>query len=164
MGMLDKFLQLLRPPGQGLSEEARRFIESIATAEIWILAIGIRGTPECPHLFDDAAIELLADHRINVSEIGEEDSLFPFNFEDAGSQLLPFFTTEEGAKQFASSWGRQSIHVFQPCPLLAGFVASPPNDDFDLVLNPRTAEERKITQEERRLLRALSVAAQRDAG
>ena len=164
MGILEKIRQAFSPGSANLSAEARSFVESIATSEIWILAVGLRGTPAIPRIFDDSAMKAIADYRIDVSEMGDDDSVFPFNYGEAEKQVLPFFTTEAGAKDFATSKGASVVQVFQPCPLLAGFVASPENDDFDLVLDPASLSERKITPEERRLLRRLSVAGQRGAG
>jgi hypothetical protein len=163
MGIFEKIRQAFSSADADLSDEARAFIESIATSQIWILAVGLRGTPAIPRIFDDSAMMAITDHRIDVSEMGDDDSVFPFNYGEGEKQVLPFFTTEARAKDFATSKGASVAQVFQPCPMLAGFVTSPENDDFDLILDPGTSE-RRITSEERRLLRRLSVASQRGAG
>ena len=164
MGIVDRIRHMLGKSGAGLSDEARLFIESIAAADIWVLAVGIRGTPSIPRIANDRAMDAITDHRIDVSEIGDDDSVFPFNYVERERQLLPFFRSEHRAREFASSLGSSVVQVFQPLKLLAGFVTSPENDEFDLILDPATPEERRITLAERRLLRSRSVAAQRSAG
>src|SRR5947208_8354418 len=112
-----------------LSDEARDFITKLATSDIWILAVGLRGTPAIPSITEPAAFDIIAAHRIDVSEIGDDDSVFPFNYERDGRQTLPFFSSEERAKRFAADSGFPTdVTVFQPYSLLTGFVAAPEND------------------------------------
>ena len=143
-----------------LSDEAREFITKLATSDIWILAVGLRGTPAIPSITDPAAFDIIAAHRIDVSEIGDDDSVFPFNYERDGRQTLPFFSSAELAKQFATATGFPTdVTVFQPYCMLAGFVATPENEMFELVLDPRSEAERRIGHDERLLLRSLSTPA-----
>ena len=37
-----------------------------------------------------------------MSEIGDDDSVFPFNYQRSGRQALPFFSSAERAQHFAS--------------------------------------------------------------
>ena len=158
--MLDRIRQMFSKPKPNLSDEARDFITKLATSDIWILAVGLRGTPAIPSITDPAAFDIIAAHRIDVSEIGDDDSVFPFNYEREGKQTLPFFSSEEGARHFAADTGfPNDPTVFQPYSLLAGFVATPENEIFDLVLDPRSPAERKLGRDERLLLRSLSTAA-----
>ena len=71
---------------------------------------------------------------------------------------MPFFSSEERAQQFLAgkSWGDTSF--FQPYRLLAGFVATPENDMFDLLFDAGFSTARRLSHEERLLLRALSTA------
>ena len=153
--MLDRIRQMFVRPK--LSDESRDFITRLATSDIWILAIGLRGTPPTPRGTDPAALEAIAAHRIDVSELGDDDSVFPFNYERDGRQVLPFFTSEERARHFASDSGFPTdVTVFQPFSLRAGFVATPEHDVFELVLDPRSPAERTLSRDERLLLRSLS--------
>lgn len=153
--MLDRIRQIFSKPK--LSNEASGFITKLATSDIWILAVGLRGVPAIPNITDPAALDIIAGHRIDVSEIGNNDSVFPFNYERDGRQALPFFTSAEHARLFAADSGFSTdVTVFQPCKLMAGFVAAPENELFELVLNPHTAAERILTRDERLLLRLLS--------
>ncbi len=155
--MIDRLRQLFSKPK--LNAEDMDFFTKLATSDIWILAVGLRGTPSVPNIANEEAFETLAAHRIDVSEIGDDDSVFPFNYERDGRQFLPFFTSEERARHFAHDSGfLTDLAVFQPCSILAGFVASPENDLFDLILDPRTSAERKISKEVRLLIRSLSTA------
>ena len=143
-----------------ISDEAREFIAKLAKDDIWILAVGLRGTPAITSVTDPAAFDVIAEHRIDVLEVGDNDSVFPFNYERDGGQTLPFFTTEERAKQFATATGFPTdVTVFQPYRLMSGFVATPENDLFELVLDPRSLAERILSRDERLLLRTLSTAA-----
>jgi hypothetical protein len=159
--MLKRFRQLFSRPGRGLSDESRGFVTSLAEREIWILAIGLRGTPAIPFpsLTDPAAIETVAAHRKDLVEVGDDDSVFPFNYEREGAQVLPFFSTEDRAKHFLAHAGLGDISVFQPYRLMAGFVAVPENDVFALVLDPCSAGERTIAREERLFLRQIAQRA-----
>lgn len=131
----------------------------LAASRIWILAVGLRGTPAIPGNTGPEALEIIAAHRIDVAELGDDDSVFPFNYEQDGKQLLPFFSSEELAKQFASDSGFPTdVTVFQPYDLRAGFVATPENEVYELVLDPRSPSERTLSRGERLLLRALSKA------
>ena len=163
MGIFSRILGAFAKPGANLSEESRTFIASIANAEIWILAIGVRGTPTLPRNLD-AVLEVVADHRIDVSEIGESDSVVPFNYEEAGRQLLPFFTTEERAKSYITTINSSLSGIFQPYPMLAGFVTDPGQGDCDPILDPKSPGERRLSPEECRLMRALAVGNQGNAG
>ncbi len=71
--MLDRIRQMFSKPK--LSDEAREFITKLATSDIWILAVGLRGTPAIPSISDPAAFDIIAAHRIDVSEIGDDDSV-----------------------------------------------------------------------------------------
>ena len=157
MFMFDRIRQIFSKPNPKQSDEAHHFITKLATSDIWILAVGLRGTPAIPSITDPAAFDIIAAHRIDVSEIGDDDSVFPFNYEREGKQTLPFFSSEEGARHFAADTGfPNDPTVFQPYNLLAGFVATPDNEMFELVLDPGSEAERRIGHDERLLLRSLS--------
>ena len=145
-------------PNPTVSQESREFIEKLATSFIWVLGVGLRGIPVMPTLYGPESRELIAAHRIDLADVGEDDSVFPFNFQYDGRQILPFFSSEERARQFQDLG---NISQFQPYRLLAGFVATPEVEVFDLLLDPGTAAERRIRDEERLLLRSLSTAGQR---
>ncbi|HOX59114.1 MAG TPA: hypothetical protein P5205_11285 [Candidatus Paceibacterota bacterium] len=109
---------------------------------------------------DPAAFDVIAEHRIDVSEVGDDDSVFPFNCERGGRQVFPFFTIEERAKQFAGATGFPAdVTVVQPYRLMSGFVATPENEMFELVLDAGSPAERILSKDERLLLRTLSTAA-----
>src|SRR5204862_7262977 len=94
--MLERFLKLFsRSPG--LSNEARAFVEKLAPSYIWILAVGIRGTHASP---GSDTWETIAEHVIELADIGDDDSVFPFNYRRDGRQILPFFSSEDCARQF----------------------------------------------------------------
>jgi hypothetical protein len=155
--MLDGIRRLFSRPQPNLSEEARAFIAKLAASEIWILAIGLRGTPAVPSATDPAAFDIIAAHRIDVGDLGDDDSVFPFNYDRDGRQILPFFTSEERAVRFRDDSGFDvDLSGFQPYCLRAGFVATPENELFDLVLDARSPDERRLTRDERLLLRSLS--------
>jgi hypothetical protein len=157
--MLDRIRQMFSKPKPTLSEEARDFITKLAAGDIWILAVGLRGVPAI-NPTDPAAFDIIADHRIDVSEIGDDDAVFPFNYERDGTRTLPFFSSSERAQQFALAAGFPTdLTVFQPYSLLAGFVSAPENDLFELVLDARSPAERTLTSDERLLLRTLTTAA-----
>lgn len=119
----------------------------------------LRGAPAI-NPTDPAAFDIIATHRIDVSEIGDDDAVFPFNYERDGRQALPFFSSSERAQEFASAAGFPTdVTVFQPYSLLAGFVSAPENDMFELVLDARSPAERTLTRDERLLLRSLTTAA-----
>ena len=156
--MLDRIRQMFSKPK--LSDEEREFISKLAKDDIWILAVGLRGTPAITSVTDPAAFDVIAAYRIDVSEVGDDDSVFPFNYARDGRQALPFFTTEERAKQFATATRFPTdVTVFQPYRLMSGFVATTENDMFELVLDPRSPAERILSRGERLLLRSLSTAA-----
>lgn len=158
--MFNRIIQVFSKPKPNPSDDVRDFITNLATSDIWILAVGLRGTPAIPNINDPAAFEIIAAHRIDVSEIGDDDSVFPFNYERDGKQILPFFSSEERAGSFVANSGFQiDLSVFQPYRLMAGFVATPENEMFELVLDPRSSAERRIGHAERLLLRSLSSAA-----
>jgi hypothetical protein len=117
-----------------LSEEAREFIAKLAKDNIWILAVGLRGIPAIASVTDAAAFDIIAEDRMDVSGFGDDDSVFPFNYERNGRQVLPFFSTEERAVQFATAAGFP-MDVFQPYELMSGFVGTPENDMFELELD-----------------------------
>ena len=154
--MLTRIRQMFSKPTPGLSDESRAFITKLAPSHIWLLAIGLRGTPAVPSNLEDAFLMLDA-HRIDVSEIGDDDSIYPFNFKRDGTQVLPFFTSEERAAAFRADSGVTDLSYFQPYSLLSGFVATPENEIFELVLDPRSPAERRLTRDERLLLRSLSI-------
>ncbi len=158
--MLDRIHQMFSKPKTTLSDESRDFIAKLAAGDIWILAVGLRGTPAIPSVADPAAFDIIAAHRIDVSDIGDDDSVFPFNYERDGRQTLPFFRSAERAQQFASTTGFPTgVTIFQPYSLMAGFVSSPENDMFELVLDARSPTERTLTRDERLLLRSVTTAA-----
>lgn len=157
--MFDRIRQMFSKPKPTLSDESRDFITTLAASDIWILAVGLRGCPATPSLTDPATLDLIAAHRIDVSEIGDEDSVLPFNFDRDGRQALPFFSSAEHARQFAATAALSaSVTVFQPYSLLAGFISAPENEMFELVLDARSPAERTLTGDERLLLRALTTA------
>jgi hypothetical protein len=155
--MFDRIRQIFSRPQ--LSEESRDFITKLADSRIWILAVGVRGIPAIPNGMDPAAVDIIADHRIDVSELGDDDSVFPFNYEHEGKQVLPFFPSEGLARAFASDMGFPThLPVFQPFDLQAGFLAIPENDPYELVLEPGSPAQRMLSRDERRLLQSLSKA------
>ena len=155
--MFDRIRQMFSGPK--LSDESRDFITKLASSRIWILAVGLRGTPAIPSHTGPEALEIIAAHRVDVAELGDDDSVFPFNYEQDGKQVLPFFSSEEGAKRFASESGFPTdVTVFQPYDLRAGFVATRENEVYDLVLDSRSSNERTLSRGERLLLRSLSKA------
>ncbi len=153
--MFDRIRQVFSKPK--VSDESRDFITKLAAGDIWILAVGLRGTPAIPSVTDPAAFHIIAAHRIDVSEVGDDDSVFPFNYERDGRQTLPFFSSAERAQEFASATGFPTdVTVFQPYSLMAGFVSAPENDMFEPVFDARSPAERTLTRDERLLLRSLS--------
>lgn len=158
--MLNRIRQMFGKPQPNLSGESRAFIANLAKGDIWILAIGLRGVPVIPNIADPAASDIIAAHRIDVAEVGDDDAVFPFNCERDGRQIFPFFTSEERARHFQTDSGFQvDLSLFQPYSLLAGFVATPENDIMELVLDARSPSERILTRDERLLLRSLTTAA-----
>jgi hypothetical protein len=157
--MIARIRQMFSKPKPTLSDESRAFIEKLTPSFIWVLAIGIRGTPAIPAVYDSSAWDIIAAHRIELADMSDDDSVFPFNYRRDGPQILPFFSSEEHAREFLAgkSWG--DISFFQPYRLLAGFVATPENDVFELLLDPGSPSERRLSQDERLLLRALSTAS-----
>ena len=158
--MLNRIRQLFGKPEPKLSDDSRTFITNLAKGEIWILAVGLRGAPVIPNVADPAAWDIIAAHRIDVAEIGDDDAVFPFNCERDGRQIFPFFSSEERARHFQTDSGFQvDLSPFQTYSLLAGFVATPDNDMLELVLDARSPGERMLTRDERLLLRSLTTAA-----
>jgi hypothetical protein len=158
--MLNRIRQMFGKPEPRLPDDSRTFITNLAKGDIWILAVGLRGVPAIPNIADPAAWDIIAAHRINVAEIGDDDAVFPFNYEREGRQIFPFFSSEERARHFQADSGFQvDLSPFQPYCLLAGFVATPENDMLELVLDARSPAERILTRDERLLLRALTTAA-----
>jgi hypothetical protein len=158
--MLNFFRQIFSKPKPHLSDEARAFVSKLATSDIWILAVGLRGTPSISSITDSESIAIIATHRIDVAQIGDEDSVFPFNYDQDGKSILPFFSSEARARHFFSYISlRIDPAVFQPYCLRAGFVTAPENEKFELMLDPRSPVERRIGRDERLLLRSLSSAA-----
>ncbi len=157
--MISRILRMLAKPKTSLSDESRGFIAKLAPSHIWLLAIGLRGTPAIPIALEDA-FPMLDAHRIDVSEIRDEDSIYPFNYKRGSIQILPFFTTQERASAFRADSGFPAgFSYFQPYSLLAGFVATPENEMFELVLDPSSPTERTLTRDERLLLRSLGTPA-----
>lgn len=153
--MLNLIRQLLLKPA--VSPQQRAFITELANSEIWILAIGLRGIPAIPSIYDPAALDMIAAHKIDVAELGDDDSVFPFNYTSASKQVLPFFKSEAHAIEFSNSGCFDvDITIFQPCDLMAGFVGAPENDVFELVYQAGFPEERALSQDEKRLLRSLA--------
>ena len=152
--MLGRIRQMFCRPT--LSGESRAFISRLEASPIWILAVGVRGTPAIPASTGPEALEVIAAHRVDVAELGDDDSVFPFNYEQDGKQVLPFFSSEALARRFAADSGFPTdVTVFQPYDLRAGFVATPENEVYELVLDPRSPSERRLTRGERLLLRSL---------
>jgi hypothetical protein len=141
-----------------LTDESRIFIEKLAPSFIWILAIGIRGTPNLSGMAGPARRDVLAAHRIELSDIRSSDSVFSFNYGQDGQQILPFFSSEDCARQFLATkkWGARSF--FQPYRLLAGFVTAPGNEKFNPILDPGLPSERKLQSGEKALLRKITSA------
>lgn len=155
--MFDFFRRMFSAPK--LSEESSAFITTLAASDIWLLAVGLRGTPQVPSIAGPEAIALIAAHRIDVSDLGDDDSIFPFNYARNGRQALPFFSSEERARRFASDNKFPiDVTIFQPYRLLVGFVATRENETFDLVFDPGSPAERTLTGGERHLLRSLSAS------
>lgn len=153
---LRRFFSGSRPP---LSEEARTFITQLAVSNIWVLAIGVRGTPALPSPDDPSAADVVVSHRKELTDLGDGDSIFPFNFKQGRRQILPFFTTEEFARTFLARQDMKEVAIFQPYCLLAGFVATPEQEAFELVLDPGFTSVRTLGWDERLLLRSLSNAS-----
>lgn len=155
--MFKRLRQIFSSSSEQIPDEAREFVTKLAAANVWILAVGLRGTPAMP-ADKDAAFEVIAAHRIDVSEIGDDDSVFPFNFARDGKQFLPFFTSKERAERFVRNSPVQTdlATVYQPYALLAGFVATHENEIFELVVDAGSEGERTIGMAERLLLRSLS--------
>jgi len=161
--MLNRIRQMFSKPNPVLSDEAQKFVTSLATSDIWILAIGVRGTPAMPSITGPesfpVALKTVTAYRKELSELGDDDSIFPFNYKRDGREALPFFSSEERAKHFLADSGFVSdLSVFQSYCLITGFVAAPENEKFDLVLDPRSPSERRIEDDEWLLLRSLSTA------
>jgi len=155
--MLDQIRNIFSKPKPGISNEAQQFFIKFAASDVWILAVGMRGAPEIPNASDPSAFEIIASHRIDVTELGENDSVFPFNYERNGQQCLPFFSTEEMARDFIDSLGKGlDPAIFQPFLMRVGFVATPENENFQLVLDPGSACERDISMGERHFIREIS--------
>ena len=159
--MFDHFRRMLSTAKKRISAEERDFITNLANSDIWILAIGVHGTPQMPSMTDvgsfPAALKILDPVRKELNELGDNDSVFPFNYRCDSRQVMPFFSSEEGANHFLQMSGFDcDLSVFQPFCLPAGFVATPFNDKFDLVLDIRTSSEHKLEDSERLLLRSLS--------
>ncbi len=157
--MLERLRQMFSKSTPTLSDDARQFITKLADSDIWILAIGIRGTPAMPSITDPAAFDVIAANRIELSEVGDDDSVFPFNYERDGRQVFPFFSSEERARHFLAHGGLGDVSLWQPYRLLAGFVATPENDMFELILDTASTSERRLSHDERLLLRSLATAA-----
>jgi hypothetical protein len=122
--MLSRIRQTFSKPQPHLSAESRNFITKLAPSHIWLLVIGLRGTPAMPSNQEDA-YPMLDAHRIDVSEMTDDDSVFPFNYRREGIQILPFFTSKEGAVDFRAHSGlRADLSYYQPYGLLSGFVAT----------------------------------------
>jgi hypothetical protein len=82
--------------------------------------------------------------------------VFPFNYRQGGTQVMPFFSSEERARHYLAG---QKISVFEPYCLIAEFVALREQDDVELILDPLSPFERSITRDERLLLRRLTATA-----
>lgn len=153
--MLNPFHKLFsteKPPS--LTEESRAFIEKLAPSAIWILAVGIRGTPKMPGTSGPEAREVVAAHRIELAEVGSKDSIFPFNYREDGRQILPFFSSEDNARAFLTAKKSNVGSFFKPHRLLAGFVAA--SEKFDPILDPGLPSERRLLPEEKALLRKIT--------
>ena len=140
-----------------LTGESRAFVEKLASSFVWILAIGIRGTPNIGRTYDARALE--AVDRLELADLTDDDSVFAFNYGREGRQILPFFSSEDCARQFLNTkkWGEAS--PFQPYELLAGFLTAPGNEIFDLILDPGLPTEKSLLSEEKALLRKLTERA-----
>lgn len=157
--MLDRIRQMFLKPKPALSDESRQFITELAAGDVWILAVGLRGVPAIPNISSPAARDTIAAHRIDVALIGDDDLVFPFNYQRDGKQVLPFFSSSERAQQFASAARFPTdVTVFQPYCLRAGFISAPENDIFALVRDAHSPAERTLTKDERLLLRSLTTA------
>src|ERR1051325_4487256 len=98
--VLDRIRQVFSRPTPSLSDEARDLITKLVASDIWILAVGIRGTPAMPSITDPAAFEVIAAHRIDLSGLGDHDSVFPFTYERHVRQFFPFFSSKERPSHF----------------------------------------------------------------
>jgi len=158
--MLSFIRRLFRNSEPTLSGESRAFIEDLAKGHIWILGVGLRGVPVVPDITHPAGWDIISAHRIDVAELGDDDSISPFNCKRNGKRVFPFFSSEERARHFQANSGYQSdLSLFQPCSLLAGFVATSDSDIFELVLDANSPAERTLTWAERLLLRSLTTPA-----
>ncbi len=155
--MLQRLRDWFLPPGHNLSAESREFVSSLANSQVWLLAVGLRGTPAAPtYLSEPGAIEAMAAYQKDLADLEDDDSVFPLNFESDGKQILPFFSSEDLATKFLRAAFKGDPSVFQPYELLAGFVTAPQNDAFELILDMGSSSQRTITNDERRLIRKLA--------
>jgi hypothetical protein len=142
-----------------MTDESRAFIEKLAPSYIWILAFGVRGTPSFRALDRESRLDGLAAHRIDLADVGENDSVVPFNYKHGGRQILPFFSSEEFARQYlAAKQLLGDTQVFQPFRLRAGYVTAPGNEKFDPVLDDGLPSERRLQANEKELLRKITSA------
>lgn len=141
------------PPA--VSEDSRIFIEKLAASPIWVLAIGMRGRPDLRGLDGPAKRRVLAAHRIELADVGASDSVIAFNYRQDDRQILPFFSSEDRARDFQAQLMRGGF-PFQPHRLLAGFVAAPDKEKYDLILDPGSISKRKLLPEEKALLRRIT--------
>lgn len=141
-----------------VTDESRIFIEKLAASNIWILAIGMRGRPDLRGLDGPARRDALAAHRIELADVGPGDSVAPFRYRHDDQLILPFFSSEECARDFQAQLLRGANGPFQPYRILAGFVTAPGNEKCDLILDPGSASKRRLQPEEKALLRRITSA------
>jgi len=83
--MFARIRQIFSKPKPSLSDESREFIEKLAPSFIWVLGIGIRGTPAMPTLYGPKAWDVIAERRIELADVGDSISnttdgrYFPFS-------------------------------------------------------------------------------------
>jgi len=142
-----------------VTDESRIFIEKLAASNIWVLAIGMRGRPDLRGLDGPTRRQALAAHRIELADVGPGDSIAPFRYGQGERQVLPFFSSEECARDFQAQLLRGANGPFQPYRILAGFVTAPGNEKYDLILDPGSPSKRKLQPEEKALLRKITSAS-----
>src|SRR5262245_36332331 len=111
------------PLEQKLSDETRAFVKKLAASGVWLLAFGLRGAENIPDRPEAGRYDNIAARRIDVSEIGPNDSFIPLSYRRQGRPVMPFFSSMERAMQFVAGFA-VDLSLFQPFQQHAGFVAT----------------------------------------
>ncbi len=129
------------------------FVARLADSRIWLLAFGQQGTPNTERLSHDELLGLVAQNRKDLDDVGNEDSIVPFNFRRGSFQVLPFFSSVALAENFLAKENPKIRVIHRPFRIQAGFLTEPGLDKFRLVLNMDSSSERPLTSDERESLR-----------